>query len=65
MKILKGPYLDLKVLVASMIPSVISSGESWFKLFVPHETTTFLTPLTKGRLWARQRWGNCRHNDNS
>ena len=24
-----------------MIPSVISSGESWFKLFVPHRTTTF------------------------
>ena len=50
MKILKGPYLDLKVLVASMILSVIFSGESCFKLFVPHETTTFLTPLTKGRL---------------
>ena len=54
-KMLMEPYLDLKVLAISMIPSVISSGESWFKLFVPHETTAFLMPLTTGRLWERHK----------
>ena len=44
------PYLALKVLATSMIPSVISSGESRFKLIVPHKTTTFLMLLRTGRL---------------
>ena len=54
-KILMESYWDLKVFATSMIPSVISSGELWFKLFVPHKTTTFLMLLTTGRLWARHR----------
>ena len=35
------PYLDLKVFATSMIPSVLSSGKSSFKLFVPHKATIF------------------------
>ena len=54
-KILMESYLDLKVFATSMIPSVISSGGFWFKLFVPHKTTTFLMLLTTGRLWERHR----------
>ena len=41
MKILMKPHLDLKVLATSLIPSVISSGEFWFKLFVPHKQLLF------------------------
>ena len=40
-EILMKPYLDLKVLATSLIPSVISSGEFWFKLFVPHKQLLF------------------------
>ena len=50
-KILMEPYLDLKIFATSMIPSMISSGESWYKLLVPHKTTTFLMFWTTGRLW--------------
>ena len=59
-KILMKPYLDLKALATSMIPSVTSSGESSFKLFVPHKIITFLMLLKTKRLWERHRtcW-NC------
>ena len=54
-KILMKSYLDLEVVATSMIPSVISSGESWFKLFVPHKKNSFLMLLTTGRLWECHR----------
>ena len=54
-KILMKPYLDLEVFATSMILSVTSSGESWFKLFVPHKKNSFLMLLTTGRLWECHR----------
>ena len=42
MAILIELYLDWNVCAISIIPSSISSGESWNKLFVPYRTTTFL-----------------------
>ena len=42
MAILIELHLDRNVCTISIIPSVISSGESWNKLFVAHRITTFL-----------------------
>ena len=53
MKILMEPYLDLKAFATSvlwLIPSVVSSGESWFKLLLTtgtwecHRTCWTLSP---------------------
>ena len=53
MAILVELYLDWNVCTISIMPSLMSSGESWNKLFVPHRITTFLRLDMTGRFWSR------------
>ena len=55
MEVLMEIFLDLKLVASFMIPSVICSGESSFKLFIPHKPITFLMLLLTGILRAYYR----------
>ena len=53
MKTLIALFPCLKQLAILIRPFAISSGESWYKLLVPHNITTFLKDEKQCKSWAR------------
>ena len=52
MAILIELYLEWNFQAISVMPSALSSGESWNKLFFSHKIMTYLTFDMTGRFWA-------------